>query len=407
MNSNETFHVAVIGGGLVGAATALALLRQGLRVALIEKHAASVPEETWDTRIYAISPASEDLLRDLGAWQRMDASRLQAVYRMDVQGDADGQLRFDAYESGVGRLATILESGRLQHALWQAIADVDEAALLCPAEIESIEWGMPVSTLHLSNGSLLRAELVIGADGARSRVRDMAGLTHTALPYQQHGVVANFACEIPHRGTAFQWFSDGDIVAYLPLSGHTNPHGLEPVADRSPLAGNRMSLVWSTSDSHAQALLALDTDAFVERVEEAGVRRLGKLQLLTKPAAFPLRLIRVEQAVAPGLALAGDAAHGIHPLAGQGVNLGFGDVAALREVLAGRGSARCGDERLLARYARQRAFPVMQMQGAMHGLYHVFNTSGAAWPRNMGMNILDHLGFAKSSLVREATRFSQ
>ena len=124
--ATETCEVAVIGGGLVGAATALALLKLGLRVALIEQHPAPVPTDTWDPRIYAISPASEDLLRELGAWQRMDPTRLQAVYRMDVYGDAQGHLRFDAYQSGLARLATILESSRLQHALWQAIREQED-----------------------------------------------------------------------------------------------------------------------------------------------------------------------------------------------------------------------------------------------------------------------------------------
>jgi 2-octaprenyl-6-methoxyphenol hydroxylase len=391
MSATPSCQAAVIGGGLVGAATALALLKQGLRVVLVEQHPAPIPSDAWDTRIYAISPASEALLRDLGAWQRMDATRLQAIYRMDVQGDTHGHIRFDAYESGVSRLATIVESGRLQFALWQAIAELDETALRCPLKVESIDWGTPVSTLQLSDSSSLRAELVVAADGAQSKIRGLAGLTHRTLPYQQHGVVANFACELPHHGTAFQWFSPaqhpGDIVAYLPL------------------VGNRISLVWSTRC--AEALLALDAGDFTRQVESVGQMRVGKLDLLTPPAAFPLQLIRVDQTTAPGLVLVGDAAHGVHPLAGQGVNLGFGDVAALRAVLAKRGLARCGDERLLARYARQRALPVAQMQGTMHGLFHLFNFDGASAPRNAGITILDRLGFAKSALVREATHFSQ
>jgi len=393
LQTTETCEVAVIGGGLVGAATALALLKLGLRVALIEQHPVPVPTDTWDPRIYAISPASEDLLRELGAWQRMDPARLQAVYRMDVYGDAQGHLRFDAYQSGLARLATILESSRLQHALWQAIREQDDTALRCPAELASIHWDSPTSTLHFADGSRLRADLVVAADGGHSRVRALAGLTHHTTLYPQQGVVANFACELPHRGTAFQWFNPshhpGDIVTYLPLAG-------DP--------GNRLSLVWSTE--RAAALLELDAEAFSQQVASAGFARLGKLSLLTPPVAFPLQLTRVERLFKPGIVLVGDAAHGVHPLAGQGVNLGFADVAALRAVLRKRGSARCGDERLLARYARQRALSVAQMQGVLHGLYHLFYLEGASWPRNTGMNLLNHLGFAKSALVREATHFS-
>lgn len=386
MRAPETRQVAVIGGGLVGAAAALALQRLGLSVKLIERHPAAVPSEVWDSRIYAISPASEALLRELGAWQRLDAARLQAIERMDVAGDAGGRLRFDAYAAGVARLATILESNRLQYALWQAIAERDESAIECPAEVKAIEWGATFSTLHLADGATLKAELVVGADGARSRVREMAGIGHSVSPYGQAGVVANFVCEKPHRGTAFQWFRNGDVIAYLPL----------------PNRG--MSLVWSTHD--AQSLMELDPQAFAGAVEAAGEARLGRLESLTPPAAFPLSLVRVEKTVATGLALVGDAAHGIHPLAGQGVNLGFGDVAALAEVLSKRGLGRCGDAALLGRYARQRAYPVAEMQFAMHGLFQVFNT-GAAWPRNTGMKMLDRFGFIKSALVREATHFSR
>jgi 2-octaprenylphenol hydroxylase len=402
----EACQVAVIGGGLVGAATALALLKLGLRVVLVEQHPAPSPTDAWDPRIYAISPASEDLLHDLAAWQRMDASRLQAVYRMDVYGDTQGHLRFDAYESGMARLATILESNRLQHALWQAIREQDDSAVRCPAELESIDWDNPASTLLFADGSRLRAELVVAADGVHSRVRELAGLAARTQTYAQQGIVANFACELSHRGTAFQWFNHtrqrGDIVTYLPLAGTEVSSDANP---QNAFNGNRMSLVWSTED--AATLLALDSDAFTQQVELAGHARLGKLSLLTPPLAFPLQRTRVESIFKPGLVLVGDASHGVHPLAGQGVNLGFADVAALRAVLQKRGLAHCGDERLLARYARQRALPVAQMQGVLHGLYHLFYLEGARWPRNTGMNLLNHLGFAKTALVREATRFSQ
>ena len=403
----ETCQVAVIGGGLVGAATALALLKLGLRVVLIEQHAAPTPTDNWGPRIYAISPASEDLLLDLGAWQRMDGARLQAVYRMDVYGDAQGHLRFDAYQAGIARLATILESNRLQQALWQAIREQDDSAIRSPAVLESIDWGTPTSSLHFVDGNSLQAELVVAADGVHSRVRELAGLSHHKRAYAQHGVVANFTCELPHRGTAFQWFGHpqhpGDIVTYLPLAGTAlnakEARGENPIGS----GGNRMSLVWSTQ--HAESLLALDPATFAREVESAGRARLGKLDLLTPPQRFPLQLTRVARVFKPGVVLVGDAAHGVHPLAGQGVNLGFGDVAALSAVLQKRGAAHCGDERLLARYARRRAFPAAQMQGVLHGLYHLFAMEGVRWPRNTGMTVLNQLGFAKSALVREATHF--
>ncbi len=403
--SGERYQVAVVGAGLVGAAAALALGRQGLRVALIERQPPQAPTDTWDTRIYAISPAPQRFLERIGAWQRMDASRIQPVYRMDVAGDASGAIRLDAYESGVSHLASILESGRLQHALWQAIEADGSVAVHCPASIESLAREASFTQITLADGTMLEAELVVGADGAASRIREWAGLASTLTPYGQSGVVANFECERPHRGTAFQWFFDSDILAWLPLAGHTTPHGLEPIVDRStPTGGNRLSMVWSTKTAHADELVALDAVTLTEKVRAAGHDRLGALHLLTPAAAFPLRLIRVESAVAPGVALIGDAAHGVHPLAGQGVNLGFGDAEVLVDVLARCRQTRsyCGDIRVLQHYARERAEPVRRMQALTHGLHHLFADERAGWLRNTGMRIVDHLPPVKAALVREA-----
>lgn len=382
--STERYQAVIVGAGLVGAAAALALGRQGLRVALIERQPPAEPDDAWDTRIYAISPASQRFLDHLGAWQRLDTARIQPVYRMDVAGDAAGALRLDAYEAGVPHLATILESGRLQAALWQALEADGSVALHCPAGIASIERGERMARIVLDDGVTLEAELVIGADGAHSRIRDWAGLSSALTPYGQSGVVANFACERPHRGTAFQWFFDGDILAWLPLPG------------------TRMSMVWSTSSAHADELVALDAQALAEKVRAAGHDRLGALEPLTPAAAFPLRLIRVESVVAPGVALIGDAAHGVHPLAGQGVNLGFGDAEALVDVLAQHRRSHLGDLRILQQYARRRAEPVQRMQALTHGLHHLFAEPRAAWLRNTGLSVFDRLPPLKAALVREA-----
>lgn len=419
--SGERYQAVIVGAGLVGAAAALALGRQGLRVALIERRlpdttfhglqpvermgngvavgppsasplrgesraplVGPLPEETWDTRIYAISPASQRFLERIGAWHRLDGGRIQPVFRMDVAGDGGGAVRLDAYEAGVPRLATILESGRLQSALWQAIEADGNVALHCPATIESLVRNGASTQLTLAGGTAIEAELIVGADGAASRIRDWAGLGSTLTPYGQSGVVANFECGRAHRGTAFQWFFDSDILAWLPLSG------------------NCMSMVWSTWTAHADELVALDAESLADKVRAAGHDRLGALRVLTPAAAFPLRLIRVEAAVAPGVALIGDAAHGVHPLAGQGVNLGFGDAEALVDVLAQQRRGNCGDVRVLQRYARERAEPVQRMQAVTHGLHHLFADERAAWVRNAGMSLVDRLPSLKAALVREA-----
>ena len=388
----ERYQVVIVGAGLVGAAAALALGRKGLRVALVERQPPQPPNESWDTRIYAISPSSQRFLTSIGAWQLMDASRIQPVFRMDVAGDSTGAVRLDAYESGVPYLACIVENGRLQHALWQALLADGNVELFCPDVITSIEWGEPCSTLTLADGQLLEAELVVGADGAASRIREWAGLNSTLTPYGQSGVVANFECERPHHGTAYQWFFDSDILAWLPLAGH-----------RDSVAGNRLSMVWSTQSANAEVLLGLDAIVLADRVRHAGHDKLGALRLLTPAAAFPLHLIKVLTPIAPGVALIGDAAHGVHPLAGQGVNLGFGDAEALCEVLAElHRRIRCGDLRVLNTYARQRAEPVQRMQTLTHGLHHLFSNDRAAWLRNAGMQCINRLPPLKTALVREA-----
>lgn len=393
--THARYQVVIVGAGLVGAAAALALGRRGLRAALIERRPAPPPGIEWDTRIYAISPASERFLAGLGAWARMDRTRIQPVYRMEVVGAAQSVVRLDAYDSGVPQLATIVENGRIQDALWQSLIADGSVALHCPAVIDSIERHDATTVLRLDDGSTLETELVVGADGGQSSIRAWAGLDSVTTAYGQHGVVANFECERPHRGTAYQWFFEGDELAWLPLSA-------APVAPDTE-GRNRLSIVWSTRSSHATSLLALDADALAETVQRAGRDELGRMRRLTPAVAFPLQLQRVPRSVAPGVALIGDAAHGVHPLAGQGVNLGFGDAEALADVLAAQHRrTRCGDVRILERYARQRAEPVMKMQALTHGLHHLFADARAGLLRNVGMRCVDRLPPLKTALVREA-----
>ena len=335
----ESCDVAIIGAGLVGASLALALAPARLRVALVEPRApaAAATGDAWDSRIYAISPGSAAFLASIGAWQTAptaDGARIARVETMRIFGDAPAsQFEFSAYEAGLSELAFIAESGRLQIALWeqlQQLADAEHVTRYCPAVCEHMTQHPDATEIRLDDGTTLRAKLVVGADGAHSWVRTAAGIKVHTQAYAQHGVVANFSCALPHRDTAFQWFRDDGVLALLPLPG------------------NRVSMVWSTDDAHARELVALDPETLARQVGEAAQNALGALDVITPAAAFPLNLQRVTAFVQPRLALVGDAAHNVHPLAGQGVNLGFRDARELAAVLSDRGAQTdCGDYALL------------------------------------------------------------
>ncbi len=381
------FDVLIAGAGLVGASFALALRDSGLRIGVIEPAEAPAPAAAWDSRIYALSAASVAFLRDLGVWQAIDAARVQPVERMEIHGDRPAaKLSFSAYEAGVGVLAHILESGRLQHALWAAL-EASSIELLRGARCVAARFEADAAVVELDDGSVVHAELLVGADGANSWVRGAAGLAARKTPYGALGVVANFECEHAHDGTAFQWFRRDGVLAWLPL----------PDA--------RMSMVWSTPEPHAQTLLECAPEALAARVAAAGNEALGALNVITPPRAFPLQKIEVPRIVAPHLALIGDAAHVVHPLAGQGVNLGFGDAESLaRRIMARAPYRSCGDYALLRGHARERAEPVAAMRTVTHGLERLFATEDVLFSslRNAGLNWTDRLPVFKNLLVRHA-----
>jgi ubiquinone biosynthesis UbiH/UbiF/VisC/COQ6 family hydroxylase len=382
----DSFDVIIVGAGLVGSSLAAALRESGLTIAVVEPAPPAVPTDEWDSRIYAISPASAAFLAEIGAWQRLDPARVQPVGAMRISGDAPGaQLEFSAYEAGVAALAHLVESGRLQHALWRTLEGTG-IRLIAPVSPARLEVDARGATLSLDDGTSLAARLVVGADGAQSWVRRNAGLTARAQSYGQLGVVANFAVAQSHRGVAYQWFRPDGVLAYLPL------------------AGDRMSMVWSTPEAHARELLALDGAELCRRVAAAGHEVLGALDLITAPKAFPLQLLAAESMIARRVALVGDAAHVVHPLAGQGVNLGFGDARALAEVLHGRGPADPGDRAVLRRYERARAEAILAMRAVTHGLVGLFGQTGAipSRIRNAGLNLTDRLPVVKNLLVRHA-----
>jgi len=394
-DGTRDYDVAILGAGLVGLSLAAALARSGMRVAIVDRApvdgpAVSATEEDWDARVYAVSPGSAAFLESIGAWQRLREARVCAIEAMRVRGDAGGELTFSAYELGERALGWIVENREVHAALVESIRDVPGIDVLAPRAPASIAWSAGSAEVRFDGDDALSSRLIVGADGVRSWTRAQAGMHHAPAPYAQTAVVANFASEQAHRGRAFQWFlSDGGVLAWLPLPGR------------------RISMVWSAPEPLAQELLALEGGALAERVASAGARTLGALATITSPLCFPLSLLRLPSVIAHRLALVGDAAHGVHPLAGQGVNLGFGDASALCSILVERGAVRDpGSSLLLQRYARRRLEPVFAMQGVTDGLVRLFGSRspvvGAL--RNRGMSLVGSLGPLKRLLAQPALR---
>ena len=415
------FDVIVVGGGLVGLSAALALAHASLRIAIVEKSVAEQDKAPtaecadWDARVYAISPASEASLRALGAWPD-DGRRLTAVTQMQIYGDRAGsKLQFDAQEAHVGRLATIVENTQLVRSLSQAIATTP-IEMFRPARCEAVEFLSDRAVLQLHDGRSLRAKLLIAADGADSWLRQQTGIDTTNIDYEQTAVVANFETTLPHRGTAFQWFGGdvelgygGDVQPGFGSGVHSGERDVhaehQGVLALLPLAGNRVSMVWSLDNERARSLLAASADTLCNAVTSASHGALGELELITQPAGFPLRLVRAAKLALPRLALVGDAAHNLHPLAGQGVNLGFADVQELSAVLAARGPERdVGALHLLRRYERARREQILAMTVVTHGLQRLFDSavSPLAWVRNAGLNLTNRLAPLKALLIKQA-----
>lgn len=382
----QRFDLIIVGGGLAGASLAVALRDSRLRIALVETHAPQRPAG-WDARIYAISPANIDFLASIGAWRHLDQGRVAPIRAMEVYGDGVGRLDLTAYDAGVSSLGSILESSLMACELWEGAKRQANLDVFLPARPAALEFRADAAVLSLDDGRVLAAPLVVGADGRDSWVRQAAGLLAVNTPYDEKGVVANFSTELPHRGIARQWFRDDGVLAWLPLPD------------------KRISIVWSTPDAQADALCALTPEALCERVAEAGGRSLGRLDLLTPAAAFPLRLMRVPQMVAPRLALVGDAGHGIHPLSGHGINLGFQDARVLADrLLAAQPWEDIGQLRFLQSYQRARREEIVLMQATTDSLRRLFRTTNPVLRgiRNVGLGLTNRLPVAKNVLIRYA-----
>ncbi len=390
--------VCIIGDGAIGKVAALGFAQAGLKVTLLSPLFASANKipppqpaglEAWDVRVYAVNHVAHDLLSSVKVWDALDAARVAPVDSMVVNGDAAGELAFDAYGAHVGTLAWIVEDRNLNQALDAALKFASNVRTVQGRAIE-LKTDDNAANVQLENGDTLTAELVVGADGGQSWVRSQCSIDFDYRPYGQRAIVSNFACEKPHHGIAHQWFSVSEgIIALLPLPG------------------KRVSLVWSAPDALADALSQESLMQVAMRLSALAAAELGTLTPLQPEMvkSFPLSLIRPHAITAPRVALIGDAAHVVHPLAGHGMNLGFADVAGLIKAVVDRGAHRdCGDARVLARYARSRKEDILLMQLATDGLARLFGTAfePLRMVRNLGLNLVNKLPVLKRRLIGHA-----
>ncbi len=389
-------QVIVCGAGIVGMAMSLALSQKGIKTRLLApKYVAQASlGEVYHPRIYAISLASQRLLSELGVWSLLPENRLTAVEQMQIQGDQAGQLNLSAELGELHELAWIVESGEIEAALQKALM------------IYRVEWlddkvidlslnpsAHPV--VHTEKGHSYTADLVIAADGSNSVIRQKAGIWHQAKSYESKGLVAQFTTEKSHHHTAYQWFTEEGVLAFLPLPDTQD--------------GHQISMVWSASNDVAKELESLNPEELAlvlqKRIGHLSQDMLGELTLRSPMYGFPLTLEKSGM-VAQGVALVGDAAHRVHPLAGQGLNLGLGDVQTLCRILSEKPHYReLGDSRLLQTYQRERSVPIAHMRWVTDGLHGLFSSQlePIKAVRNIGMDIVAKLPFVKEFLIKKAS----
>ncbi|CAM3881524.1 UbiH/UbiF/VisC/COQ6 family ubiquinone biosynthesis hydroxylase [Vreelandella rituensis] len=394
------FDVIVVGGGMVGAALTALLAEAGMQVAMVEARQAPLKLENVGTglptpRVSALTPVSQRLLTHLGAWPLMQAKRVTPYRYMQVwDAEGSGEVKFSAEQAGVTVLGHIVENDVTQASLETRLAQHSQARLYYAAKVSALH-SSPAGArrLVLDDGRELEAPLIVAADGAHSSLRHMAGISVSQEDTGQQAVVTTVRCAEPHGGNARQAFLAGSPLAFLPLTVDGDEH--------------YCSIVWSTSAEHAEALCAMSRAELGDALSAAFGEHSGEVQVCDDARCFPLIQRHAHHYVLDGLALVGDAAHSIHPLAGQGVNLGFMDAAVLAEevVTAWRRGAPWGDSRILARYERRRRWDNTSMLALMMGFKQLF---GARHPavtlmRNLGLNSVNRVSLIKRLLMRQAT----
>lgn len=389
------FDILIVGGGMVGATLACTLGDTPLRIGVIESAEAPMdwPEEEFDIRVSAITRATEKVFVGIGAWEGMVKRRVAAYGHMHVwDATGSGSIDFESADIGEPNLGHIIENRVILAALLERMAEFGNVELLCPEQVATLERHPGNAVLTLQDGRRLEARLVVGADGANSWVREQAGITTTGWPYQQTAVVATIKTSRHHRDTCWQRFMPSGPLAFLPL-----PQGLS-------------SIVWSTTPERAAELVAMPESQFLDELQQAFGDSLGRMESTGPRGAFPLLLRHANSYTAERLVLVGNAAHAIHPLAGQGLNLGVSDVAVLAEVLLEAHAKKqdIGDLAVLRRYERWRKADNVAVMAAMDGFKRLF--SNASTPlslmRNFGLSLADHAGPLKNLMIRRAMGLS-
>ncbi|GJL44431.1 2-octaprenylphenol hydroxylase [Citrobacter farmeri] len=388
----QSVDVAIVGGGMVGLAVACGLQGSGLRVAVLEQREPQplAADAAPALRVSAINAASEKLLTRLGVWSDIVARRASCYHGMEVwDKDSFGRIEFDDQSMGYSHLGHIVENAVIHYALWQKAQQSSDITLMAPAELQQVAWGENEAFLTLKDGAMLTARLVIGADGANSWLRNKADIPLTFWDYRHHALVATIRTEEAHGAVARQAFHGEGILAFLPLS---DPH--------------LCSIVWSLAPEEAERMQQANDALFNQALNIAFDNRLGLCRVESERQVYPLTGRYARQFVSHRLALVGDAAHTIHPLAGQGVNLGFMDAAELVDELKRlhRQGKDIGQYLYLRRYERSRKHSAAMMLAGMQGFRELFAGTHPAKKllRDMGLKLADTLPGVKPQLLRQA-----
>jgi ubiquinone biosynthesis UbiH/UbiF/VisC/COQ6 family hydroxylase len=395
MNVRHSNHadVVIVGGGMVGLCLACALKETDLRVVVIER---GEPAVRWslgrDCRVSAIVHGNQQALQQLGAWSFM-AEHAQPIHGMQVwDGQHAGGIRFDSEEIETEALGWLVENSVLQAGLRQAMVDAPNVELWNPATLKSVRWQSRHCTMELDDGRVLLTPLVVAADGGRSWLRQQADIGVYQSDYQQQGIVATVRPQHAHHGMAYQRFLATGPLAVLPMTNGLN------------------SIVWSADNEEAERLLAMDDQSFLHALNHQFGPVLGRMVKVGERAGFPLRAQLAHHIVRHRLALIGDAAHCIHPLAGLGVNLGLRDALVLAQEIvdAHRFEEDWGEVSVLHRYSKNRLPDVLTTMAAMEGFHRLFTSSlpWLPWCRGVGMKTIGNAGIFKRMLMEQSTGIS-